>query len=212
MTADRACQASKPPGVLERGLTNPAQAMKLRFIPALLAFLSAYFPLTLILAIKDYQWPGGGFLHPWALGLICGLSFASCLVLLAVIRRYEKGGVLVTLTKATNRSGDMFSYTIPYMLSFLNFRLDDPRMVLSLTVFMLMMFVLSYRTHSMFINPMLALLGYGLYDATFKNGKQERQGWLISRHALNIGSQCKMEIITPSLYVVSEASDPGEAA
>jgi hypothetical protein len=119
--------------------------------------------------------------------------------------------VLVTLTKATNRSGDMFSYTIPYMLSFLNFRLDDPRMVLSLVVFMLMMFVLSYRTHSMFINPMLALLGYGLYDATFKDGKQERQGWLISRHALNIGSQCKMETITPSLYVVSELSEPGDA-
>ncbi len=186
--------------------------MKLRFIPALLAFFSAYFPLTLILLIKDFDPATQRLSHPWPLGALFGLGLLSCIVLIAAIRRYEKGGVFVTVSKATYRSADMFSYSMPYVLGFLGFKLDDWRTVMSAGIFMAMLFIVSYRTHHMFVNPVLALFGYGLYDATFKNSAgAERQGFLISRHPLNIGSQCRVEAISHALYVVSDATDPGSA-
>ncbi|MBT9540058.1 hypothetical protein [Thiobacillus sp.] len=176
--------------------------MKLRLIPSLLMFISAYFPLALIFIIKDLD--EATFLpsHPVTATVIMAVTLFACAVVLLAASKI-KSGLPVKVTKVSNKSGDMFTYTIPYMISFYNFNLGDWKTLLSLFVFMSLMFALAYRTKNVFINPVMALAGYGLYDCQFKDGKRDVQGLLISKHEFQLGDTCVIERLSTHLYFVS---------
>lgn len=183
--------------------------MKLRFIPSLLMFISSYFPLALIFIIKDLD--DATFLpsHPATAAIIASVTLLACVVVIVAARKIDSG-LPVKVTKVANKSGDMFTYTIPYMISFYNFNLGDWKTLLSLFVFMALMFALAYRTQNVFINPVLALAGYGLYDCQFKDGKRDIQGLLISRHEFQLGDTCIVEQLSNHLYFVSSVQSKGE--
>jgi hypothetical protein len=176
--------------------------MKLKFIPALLMFISSYFPLVLIFIVKDLD--DTTFLpkHPIIAAIIAAVALLACIVVLVAANKIESG-IPVKITKVSNKSGDMFTYTIPYMISFYNFNLGDWKTLVSLLVFMSLMFALAYRTQNVFINPVLALAGYGLYDCQFKDGNREAQGLLVSRHEFQLGDTCIVERLSNFLYFVS---------
>ncbi len=176
--------------------------MKLRFLPSFLMFISSYFPLALIFIIKDLDDITFYPRHPVTAAIIAVLVLFACAIVLIAARKIESG-VPVKVTKVSNKSGDMFTYTIPYMISFYNFNLGDWKTLLSLSVFMTLMFALSYRTQNLFINPVLALAGYGLYDCQFKDGNREMQGLLISKHEFQLGDTCIIERLSNFLYFVS---------
>ena len=165
-------------------------------------FVSSYFPLALIFIVKDLD--DATFLprHPVVAALIAVVVLAACAIVLRAARTIESG-VPVKVTKVSNKSGDMFTYTIPYMISFYSFNLGDWKTLLSLFVFMSLMFALSYKTQNVFINPVLALAGYGLYDCQFQDGGREVQGLLISRHDFQAGDTCIVERLSNFLYFVS---------
>ena len=184
--------------------------MKIRFLPSLLMFISSYFPLALIFIIKDLDETALRPEHPITAAIIAVLVLAACAVVLHTARKIE-GGVPVMITKVSSKSGDMFTYTIPFMISFYNFNLGDWKTLLSLFVFMSLMFALSYRTQNVFINPVLALARYGLYDCQFKDGSREVQGMLISRYDFQLGDTCIVERLSNFLYFVSSVQ-PREQA
>jgi hypothetical protein len=165
-------------------------------------FISSYFPLALIFIIKDLDNEKFYPKHPITAALITELVLISCFVVLLAARKIESG-VAVKMMKVSNKSGDMFTYTIPYMISFYNFNLGDWKTLLSLLVFMSLMFALSYRTQNVFINPLLALTGYGLYDCQIKDGSREVQGLFISKHEFQLGDTCIVERLSNFLYFVS---------
>ena len=183
--------------------------MKLRFLPSLLMFISSYFPLALIFIIKDLDEATFHLKHPITAAIIVVVVLAACAVVLHAARKIESG-VPVKIMKLSNKSGDMFTYTIPYMISFYNFSLGDWKTLLSLFVFMSLMFALSYRTQYVFINPVLALAGYGLYDCQFKDGSREIQGLLVSRYEFQLGDTCTVERLSHFLYFVSSVQPKGE--
>jgi len=164
-------------------------------------FISSYFPLALIFVIKDLnditRWPQ----HPISSSIIIATTLISCAVVLVAASKIESG-LSVKIVKVSNKSGDMFTYTIPYMISFYNFNLGDWKTLLCLFVFMSLMFALAYRTQNVFINPILALAGYGLYDCQFIDGSREMQGLLISKREFQIGDTCIIERISNFLYFV----------
>lgn len=176
--------------------------MKLRFLPSFLMFISSYFPLALIFIIKDLDDITFYPRHPLTAAIIAVLVLFACAIVLIAARKIESG-VPVKVTKVSNKSGDMFTYTIPYMISFYNFNLGDWKTLLSLSVFMTLMFALAYRTKNVFINPVLALAGYGLYDCQFKDGSREIQGLLISKYEFQLGDTCIVERFSNFLYFVS---------
>lgn len=183
--------------------------MKVKFLPSLLMFLSSYFPLALIFIIKDID-PGTWLpAHPVVATLVVGVASFSCLIVLLVANKIE-GGLPVYITKVSNKSGDMFTYTIPYMISFYNFNLGDWKTLLSLLVFMALMFALAYRTQNIFVNPVLALAGFGLYDCQFKDGTREVQGLLISKHEFGIGDTCVVQRLSTFLYFATDIQSKGE--
>ena len=176
--------------------------MKLRFLASLLMFISSYFPLALIFIIKDLDEIRFFPRHPIPAAIIAAVAILASAVVLIVANKIESG-VPVKVTKVSNKSGDMFTYTIPYMISFYNFSFCDWKTLLSLFVFMSLMFALAYRTQNIFVNPVLALAGYGLYDCQFKDGNREVQGLLICKHEFQLGDTCVVERLSNFLYFVS---------
>lgn len=176
--------------------------MQLHFFSALSIFISGYAPLGLILIIKDLDEKTYLPEHTIrALTILCVIVFCTLMAISAA--KNIKQGVPVKITKVSNKSGDMFTYTIPYMMSFYNFDLGDWKLLLCLFVFLGLMFILSYRTQNVFVNPVLALVGYGLYDCQFKEGEQEKQGLLLSKTHFQIGDFCSIKRLSNLMYFVT---------
>jgi hypothetical protein len=181
---------------------NQASSLRLRPWAALLLFASAYAPLMIILIVKDYDPIRLEFRHPiLCLGLLV-IAVGSCLGVLQAIRNI-RSGLVVEVTKASNKSGEMFGYTIPYMLSFLRIDLGDWQTLISLFIFMAMIFAVAYRTQTVFVNPILALAGYMLIDCTFKRDSTETQAMVITRVPIKIGQTYEFERLSHYLYAVA---------
>jgi hypothetical protein len=178
--------------------------MKLRFLPSLFIFLSSYFPLAIIFVIKDLDDSTFYPQHPTIATVIAFVAIGSCAFVI-IAAQSIKTGLPIRIMKISNKSGDMFTYSIPYMIAFYNFTLGDWKTLLSLLVFMVLMFTLAYKTQNMLVNPVLALAGYGLYDCQFKDGDRELQGLLISKRTFQLGDTCVVERLSASLFFVVEA-------
>ena len=177
-------------------------SLRLRPWASLILFLSAYSPLMLILIIKDYDATNPGLFpqNPVFGGILLLIAVFSSLAVLRSVREID-GGLTVTVTKASNKSGDMFGYTIPYMLSFMKVELGDWRIIVSLVLFLAILFIMAYRTQTVFVNPILALAGYMLIDCTFKRKDKEIQAMVVTRKPLAVGDTCRMERLSHYLYV-----------
>lgn len=185
-------------------MTTPDSSLRLRPWVSLLLFLSAYAPLLLILVIKDYDPNQLNLLprHPVLCAVLMLLAVSSCVAVLRAVQDVQSG-LTVEITKASNKSGEMFGYTIPYMLSFLRIDLGDWQTLISLFIFLAMLFVVAYRTQTVFVNPVLALAGYMLIDCTFKRGSSETQALVITRVPLKIGESYVFERLSHYLYVAA---------
>lgn len=186
-------------------MSSPATSdpsLRLRPWASLVLFLSAYSPLMLILIIKDYDATNPGWLpqNPVFSGILLLMAVFSSLAVLRSVKAID-GGLVVTVTKASNKSGDMFGYTIPYMLSFMKVDLGDWQIIVSLALFLAILFIMAYRTQTVFVNPILALAGYMLIDCTFKRGEKETQAMVVTRQPLAVGNTCRMERLSHYLYV-----------
>lgn len=177
--------------------------MQLHFLSALAIFISGYAPLGVILIVKDLNevtfWPE----HPARVVTLFVLLVISAIFTLSAASNIKQG-VPVKINRVSNKSGDMFTYTIPYMISFYKFDLGDWKLLVCLFIFLAMMFVLSYRTQNVFVNPVLALAGYGLYDCQFKEGTQEKQGLLLSKDHFQVGDYCAIKRLSNLMYFVTQ--------
>ncbi|HBO2173701.1 TPA: hypothetical protein ACU9ZY_000308 [Pseudomonas aeruginosa] len=179
-------------------------SLRLRPLVSLLLFLSAYSPLMVILAIKDFDLSSTWFFHtPIHSSILLLMAVGSSVITLRAVKEID-GGLPVVITKAANKSGDMFGYTIPYMLSFMRIDLGDWQTLLSLIVFLSVLFIMAYRTQTVFINPVLAIAGYMLIDCTFKRGEKETQAMVITRVPISIGDSCQLERLSHYLYIAAQ--------
>lgn len=182
--------------------------MQLHFLSALAIFISGYAPLGLILVIKDLNENTAWFEHPARAAAIAVLFVVCALITLSAARNIKQG-VQVKVNRVSNKSADMFTYTIPYMMSFYKFDLGDWKLLVCLFIFLALLFVLSYRTQNVFVNPVLALAGYGLYDCQFKEGTQEKQGLLLSKDHFQVGDYCAIKRLSNLMYFVTQVEKKG---
>ena len=91
--------------------------MKPKLLTAILLFISAYSPLFLILAVKDFDfYCSYSFGHPVAISILLGLSALSVILLFVTIGSIKRGNMPVTVKAVKNRSVDLINYTIPYIV------------------------------------------------------------------------------------------------
>lgn len=181
-------------------MTN-SPSLRLRPLVSLVLFLSAYSPLMVILVVKDLDFSHNLlFGSPKFSGILLFVAVASTVATLLSVKNIS-AGLPVVVTKATNKSGDMFGYTIPYMLSFIRVDLGDWQIIVSLVMFLSVLFIMAYRTQTVFINPVLAIAGYLLIDCTFKRDGKEAQAMVITRSPIDVGDNLRLERLSHYLYI-----------
>jgi hypothetical protein len=153
-------------------------------------FCSSYFPLFLILFVKDFK-PGliccttkierdpGFYLgHPgWSIGLLALSSL--CLLLLVFLRTYlfsaERGGINVVLVSCKRVRGDMLNFTIPFLVGLIGFSYDTLQQTAAFLIFMFFMFLFLRKDESIMLNPMFLLLNLKLYRVESQRLGTERK-------------------------------------
>ncbi|GAA4317875.1 hypothetical protein [Compostibacter hankyongensis] len=182
--------------------------MKPRTFTAVLLFISAYSPLFLILAVRDFDFrEAHRFGHPLPVLLMLGVTLLSIVLLFATVAGIQRGNMSVTVVSVRNRSVDVISYTIPYMISFFGVSLSDSGDVISLLIFLLILLLLTITSQSVFINPLLSLAGYGLYDLEYLMDGRQFSTVVISRYALHPGRRYYLRSLTRFLYFVTEKQE-----
>jgi hypothetical protein len=186
-------------------MSNSATSLRLHGFASLAIFISSYAPLLIILIVKDIDLQSAGlpFFHPVRCLVLFIVAVYSCFVALNAAKNIT-GGLKVEVTKASNKSGEMFAYTIPYMLSFVRIDISDWQTMASLAIFLAMMFIIAYRTQTVFVNPVLALAGYMMIDCTFTENAQETQAMVLTRAPLKIAGTYKFERLSYYLYAATE--------
>jgi len=179
--------------------------MKPKLLTSALLFISAYSPLFLILAVKDFDFAGSiNFKHPTQVYILLGLSFISIALLFLSFKLVKRGNMPVEIKLVKTRSVDLINYTIPYIVSFFGFDLSKTEDVISLSLFLLLMFLLTVKSKSVFMNPILLLGGYNLYDIDYVFDKKTSSIIAISKHEMKMGEVFYMRSLTRFLYLVTE--------
>lgn len=182
--------------------------MKPRIFTSILLFISAYSPLFLILAVKDFDFTCAyQFRHPIAICIILGIAIVSIILLFFTVRSLQRGNMPVKIKSVKNRSVDLINYTIPYIVSFFGFDLSKIDDVVSLSIFLLLMLLLTIKSKSVFMNPMLLLAGYNLYDLEYEFDGKTCSTIVISREEMIANDRFYIRSLTRFLYIVIEKKE-----
>lgn len=137
------------------------------------------------------------------------VSVVSCLCIWFAVRSMSVSTPPVTVVSVSNRSGELINYSIPYMLSFFVMDLSNTKMLISFAFFMVIMYWMTLKTHNIFINPVLALMGYNIYDVNYKRDGHELQDFfLVKGDRLRPNESCRVIELSERLLLVTERIAP----
>lgn len=146
-------------------------------------FVSSYFPLFLILLIKDIK-PISEIniacsnffrydtylLHPaWSYGLFAVSAF--CVGLLLIFRKVffspERVGQNIVIKSCEPIHGDMLNFTIPFLVGLIGVSYKSWQEIMAFMVFLSFMFLFLKKDGSLMLNPMFLLFGFKLYKIKY---------------------------------------------
>ena len=180
-------------------------SLRLRPWVSLILFISAYSPLMVIMAIKQIDLTSPNYFNSPEIGIgLLVAAIISSIIVLQVVKSV-RSGLMVVVSKASNKSGDMFGYTIPYMMSFMRIDLTDWQTILAIILFLSVFFTMAYRTQTVFINPILAIFGYMLIDCTFKRWEKAGQAMVITKPPISYGATVCLDRLSHYLYIRSNS-------
>jgi len=182
--------------------------MKPKIFTSILLFISAYSPLFVILAVKDFdfdqsQW----FKHPVPILILLGITAVSIILLFIIIKSFPRGNMRVEIISVRDRSVDVINYSIPYMISFFGIDLSRTSDVVAAAIFLLIMLLLTVTSNSVFLNPILALAGYQLFDIDYKFDGKRCSAIVMTNFELNRGKRYYILSLTKFLYFVTLEGD-----
>ena len=161
--------------------------------------------MSAVLDSSDFDYKKCELKHPATICAIIGVCAVSCILVWASVHFVKTSDTPVLIKKVSNRSGELVNYSIPYMISFFAMDLDDTKMLLSFGFFMLIMYWMTLKTHNIFVNPILACLGYNLYDVCYIRDKKECESFfLVKGNRLCPDELCRCLELSEQLYLVTE--------
>jgi hypothetical protein len=153
--------------------------MKMRLFPALILFLGSYFPLSLILLIQDIK--ESSWKEPLCklaefstchlptlsnpekalcLLAICALSLVAFMVLMKNLSGYSN----LEVVDSKSIPNDLINYVFPYVVSFMGLDLGVNGKFFGFLLFIVLMFIITYRSGQILMNPFLLVAGWQLYE------------------------------------------------
>ncbi|MEG2075763.1 MAG: hypothetical protein RRY34_04595 [Victivallaceae bacterium] len=146
--------------------------MKIKFWISLCLFISSYFPLAIIWTLLDFDYQQQKFSHPIWLAILNAISLFCVLIsglTLYLPRRLKRSTRSIKISAAQEHSAELLNYSLPYIISFYAVKLGDFGTISALSFFMAILFMLSYLSKIILLNPFFLLLGYQLYEVTYSN-------------------------------------------
>jgi hypothetical protein len=152
--------------------------LQFRLIPAFLVFLGSYFPLAVILALQDVtqeSWELGlcrswehcvfpSSNHPY-LSLISVAVTFLCFILTITILSSLRYKYPITIIESRPIPSELISYSFPYIVSFMGVDYGATGKIAGLTIFLIWLFLITYRAGQLIMNPVLLVMGWNLYEA-----------------------------------------------
>jgi hypothetical protein len=192
--------------------------MQIKLIPAVLLFIASYFPLALILAVQDVKtefWDRSvckdaqfwmncelpQLAHP-GLGygsiLICLLS----LIFFLWVLQHFHGSTQMTVEECKAVPNDLINYVFPYIVSFMGVELGSTGKMLGFGLFMTWLFLISYRSGQILMNPLLLAVGWQLYEIQADIEGNKRSLRALSRNIV-VPGQTFRSCLVQGIYVLS---------
>src|SRR5260370_11706155 len=141
-----------------------------------LLFFSSYFPLSLIYCFVLFEKH-----RNWAIvSLLIGLISLIGLYLYFWFIAPKKTAFHEKIIDFHRHDGDIMSYIASYIVPFISISLDGWVQLLSVGVFIFVLLILYVSSNMIYINPMLNVFGYHLYEVTFEGS--ELSYYFITRH------------------------------
>lgn len=175
--------------------------MKTKIVASIIIFISAYSPLALILAIKDFNTKIFFFDNPVTIISILMLAIISIAFLFSLMKLFSYGQE-VKIKNVSNRSSELVNYTIPYMISFFGFDMHKVADLISFIIFMALLCLLTIKTQSIFINPILAVMGYGHYNVEYEENGSSKEAIFLSKIKINKGSSYRIDKLTDYTFII----------
>jgi hypothetical protein len=188
----------------------------MRLLPALILFLGSYFPLSLILLIQDIKetsWQAPlcklteisschlpELTNPErALSLfgICAVSLIIFMTLMRNLAGYSKLEVI----DSKSVPNDLINYVFPYVVSFMGLDLAINGKFFGFLLFILLMFVITYRSGQILMNPFLLVAGWQLYELNIVTEGHKRCVKALSKEQIRSGDHLNSCLIH-GIYVL----------
>lgn len=190
--------------------------MQVRLIPSALLFLGSYFPLSVILLLQDVTdkswtkpvcWSFKSCELPTLINPERSLAFfVICLVSLLffiwVLDRIP-GVHELTIKESKTIPNDLINYVFPYVVSFMGLDLGSNGKFYGFIVFLAWMFLITYRSGQILMNPLLLATGWQLYEVSADINGNSRSVIALSRSKIYPGDTLK-SCVVQGVYVLSK--------
>lgn len=190
--------------------------MQMRLFPALILFLGSYFPLSLILLIQDIKessWKASvcriseisscylpELTNPdRVLGLlgICALSLIVFMVLMKNLSGYSN----LEVVDSKSVPNDLINYVFPYVVSFMGLDLGIDGKFFGFLLFIVLMFVITYRSGQILMNPVLLVAGWQLFELNIVTEGHKRCVKALSKEQVKSGDHLE-SCLVHGIYVL----------
>jgi hypothetical protein len=155
----------------------------LKVLPGLIIFVGSYFPLFLILLAQGIGWPTvefpcgltwqafpevsitGGYL-PRLLVMFTMVSLV-CLLATSFLLANRRLGHSIDIKSSKPVASELMGYVLPYVVSFMGMDFSDTGRIIGFAIFLTWMFVLTFRSGQILMNPALIVFGYRLHEIEY---------------------------------------------
>jgi hypothetical protein len=171
----------------------------MRLVVKLGLFLSAYLPLFLILAIKTW-------FDVTAIVILLAVVLYSFVWFLMIWVRQKETTDSYNVVGVENKSKEALTYLVPYIIAFISFDMTKWQDLTALFVLMLLLFVVYVNSDLLYINPLLALFSYQVYQVEVKKiaaGCDEKK-WditVLSSEKIHVGDNLKVRDLSDNVFL-----------
>ncbi len=186
--------------------------MKPNIVGNVVLFFCSYCPLFLILLIKDINFKIGcqldliKYFNNPIVSMFLILIIVICFFGFLIVNKitFQKNSTKIRIVNCKNKSIDLINYTVPYIVSFFGYDLSEFGNILSLLIFLIIMFNLTVKSKTIFMNPILILMGYSLYDVVYQKNGVDFQISLLSKEDFIKDDTINISALSSNLFIVTK--------
>lgn len=184
--------------------------MNLKIIPSIFIFTGSYLPLAIILIIYDISEESINknfcfFItnecdlpvlnHPFITLSFFSLCLLSCIFLIFYLLRKINPSDEINVISSKPIPNDLINYVLPYVVSLMGLDFSDPRKIAGFFIFFFWMFLITYRSGQILMNPIMIAFKWKIYESIILHGDEQKYVRLISKKEISDGKYYKSSLI-----------------